>query len=588
MPYVTLGNGGVDYKLSDLMTKLTDEKKGGYFLQKRKHEDWTDNYDLYRNKVRTNRLTQRQAVNIPLMKETIKTLLSKIDDSPNVDWEESSGDEEKEIVFQEVWNDHLKQNNLELIDLLDKKNVLLYGFSVKKLNIDDYGVCADVLDPYDVLIDPLMKPWDVDSARYIIHQNIFKSIREILADEKYNKEGKDDLKIWADSAPGILQGNMNKLQWEEKMQRLLAMGVQHKDFPYFAGGDMVVNLTEHHTMVWNTELEAFERRVIVYADDKIELYNETLMECLGVDFWPFTRWSEDPETNDVYPDGVADLVRTPNKVLNVWFSQLIENRTLKNFQMHWFMPTQGYAPQTYTPGPGMMLPAPPSLSGRVQDVIQPVDIQGLDDTLTAIQALTSIVEKGSGATAIDKGIIEEGKRTLGEVEIAVGKSGERATAMAKFYRLSWHEYAWKWCELIHANPPKILKLSKKGRSGKVYYKNVYRKDWLSSDGYKPVVRSTSEQESEKTKAIQKFMFVMQQFPDNSALRKIAQKRELELLDLTSDELKQIEDAEDQAVQQRASQTSQSQMDTQMQAATTEAPNPALVKQLQDQMAQLNA
>lgn len=548
MPYITLTNGSVDWKLSDLLTKLIEEKKGGYFLQKRKHEDWTDNYDLYRNKVRTNRLTQRQAVNIPLMKETVKTLLSKIDDAPNVEWEERSGDEEKELVFQEVWNDHLKENNLELIDILDKKNVLLYGHSVKKLNIDDKGVCCDVLDPYDILVDPLMKPWDLDSARYIIHQNIFKSVREIIADPKYNKEGKDELKVWADSTPGIIQSNMNRLQWEEKMQRLLAMGVQNKDFPYFAGGDIVVNLTEHHTMVWNVEKQAFERKVIIYADEKIELYNKTLYECLGVDFWPFVRWSEDPETNDVYPDGVADLVRTPNKVLNVWFSQLIENRTLKNFQMHWFMPTQGYAPQTYTPGPGMMLPAPPSISGRVQDVIQPVDIQGLDDTLTAIQALTQIVERGSGATATDKGEVQQGQQTLGEIQIAVGKSMERTTAMAKFYRLAWYEYAWKWAALLVANPPKTLKLSKKGRSGKVYPKNVYRKDWYSEAGYEPVVRSTSEQESEQTKGIQKFMFVMSQFPNNPALRKIAQKRELEILDLSPEELKQVEDAEDQAVQ----------------------------------------
>ena len=548
MPYTILDGGTVNWKLTDLLTKLIEEKKGGYFLQKRKHEDWTDNYELYRNKVRTNRLTQRQAVNIPLMKETIKTLLSKIDDAPNVEWEENSGDEEKELIFQELWQDHLKRNNLELIDILDKKNVLLYGFSMKKLNIVDDGVGCDVLDPYDTLVDPLMKPWDLDSARYIIHQNIFKSVRDVLSNKKYTKEGKDELKIWADSALGMIQSNMNRLQWEEKMQRLLAMGVNEADFPYFAGGDIVVNLTEHHTLVWDTKEEKFEKRVIVYADDKIELYNETLMDCLGVDFWPFVRWSEDPETNDVYPDGVADLVRTPNKVLNVWFSQLIENRTLKNFQMHWFMPTQGYTPQTYTPGPGMMLPAPPSLSGKVQDVIQPVDIQGLDDTLTSIQQLTQIVERGSGATAVDKGQIEQGKNTLGEVEIAVGKSMERTTAMAKFYRLGWYEYSWKWAEIMNANPPKITKLTKKGRSGKVYPKSIYRTDWKSEAGYEPIVRSTSEQESEQQKGIQKFMFVQSQYPNNLALRKISQKRSLELLDLSPDELKQVEDAEDQAQQ----------------------------------------
>ena len=533
--------------VSPLMDKLLKEKETGRKLQEHKHEDWLDNYELYRNKVKTNRLTQRQAVNIPLMKETVKTLLSRVDDPPNVEWKELASDEEKELIFQEIWNQQAKDNNLELIDVLDKKNVLLYGFSVKKLNISDEGVSVSVLDAYDTYFDPLMKPWDIESARFITHQNIFRSIRDILADEKYDKHGKDQLKIWAESSPGITQSEQNKEDWEKKMERIKSMGINHSDFALYAGGDRIVNLTEHFTKVWNKKDKKFERRVVVYADNAIELYNETLMDCLGVDFWPFVVWSEDPENNDVYPDSVADLIRTPNKVLNVWFSQLIENRTLKNFQMHWFLPTQGYTPQTYTPGPGMMLPAPPG--DDVNKVIKPVEISGLDDTMEAIAAVIKIAERGSGATAIEKGQSETGTQTLGEIEILVGKASERATAMAKFYRLAWYELALKWYQLLDANPPKKLKLSKQGRSGKLYPKRVFTNDWRSEAGYEPMVKSSSEQEIESTKSIQKFQFVLSQSPNNPALRKISQKRQLELLDLTPEELRQVEEAEDKMQQQ---------------------------------------
>lgn len=531
---------------SPLMEKLFAEKEAGRKLQVHKHEDWNDNYELYRNKVKTNRLTQRQAVNIPLMKETIKTLLSRIDDAPNVEWKEMSGDEQKELIYQAIWNQQVKDNNMELVDVLDKKNVLLYGFSVKKLNIGEQGIDVSVLDAYDIFIDPLVNPWDIESARFLTHQNIFKSIRQILADDRYTKEGKDQLKIWADSSPGITQGAKNKEDWEKKMERLQSMGIQHSEFSLYAGGDRIINLTEHFYSQWDAKKNKFIKRVSVYADDYIELYNETLDDCIGVDFWPFVMWAEDPETNDVYPDSVADLVRTPNKVLNVWFSQLIENRTLKNFQMHWFLPMQGYTPQTYTPGPGMMLPAPPGED--ISKVIKPVEISGLDDTLEAISALTNIVERGTGATAIEKGQGEQGTQTLGEVQILVGKANERATGMAKFYRLAWYELAWKWDKMMHANAPKFLKLFKQARSGKLYPKRVFAGDWKSEAGYEPMVRSTSEQETETTKSIQKFQFVMSQFPNNVALRKIAQKRELEMLDLTPEELRQIEEAEDQAQQ----------------------------------------
>lgn len=527
---------------SDLIVKLKKEKESANEVQEHKHDDWDDNYQLYRNKVKVNRLTQRQAVNIPLMKETIKTILAAIDDSPNVNWKELSGDEQKEIVFQEIWDTMARERKLDLVDVLDKKNVLLYGLGAKKLNLVDGGVSIDVLDIYDIAFDPLMKCGDIESARFIIHQNIFKSVREILADDRYTKKGKDDLIVWKESPPGIMQSAENREQWEEKIERMKAMGLTDREFAMFAGGDTLVSLTEHYTTMWNEDKKEWERRVIVYADNAVELLNEKLEDLIGVDFWPFVIWSEDPETNDIYPDSVADLVRVPNKVMNVWFSQMIENRTLKNFQMHWFLPGQNYTPQTYQPGPGVMLPAPPG--DDINKVIKPVEISGLDDTFNAINILTNIVERGTGATAIEKGTPETGEQTLGEVKILVGKAMERTIGMAKFYRMAWFETARKWAEMMHANPPKSLNLRKISREGKVYPRKVYITDWKSDVGYEPQVSSTSEQEAEDTKTLQKFMFVISQFPENQVIKKIAQKRMLEILNLSPEELREVEEAQE--------------------------------------------
>ena len=69
---------------------------------------------------------------------------------------------------------------------------------------------------------------------------------------------------------------------------------------------------------------------------------------------------------------------------------------------------------------------------------------------------------------------------------------------------------------------------------------------MSDAGYEPTVRSTSEQEANNTKTVQKFMFILQQFPNNPALAQIAQKRMLEIVDLSPDELKQVEESQKQA------------------------------------------
>src|SRR5258708_6282323 len=102
-----------DAQPGEKMRRLLRQKKSARDFQDRRRDDWDDNYDLYRNKVFTNRLTQRQSVNIPLMKETLKTILSKIDDIQIVEWKEKGGDEFKQLLFQEMWNDYSDRLNFE-------------------------------------------------------------------------------------------------------------------------------------------------------------------------------------------------------------------------------------------------------------------------------------------------------------------------------------------------------------------------------------------------------------------------------------------------------------------------------------------
>ena len=244
--------------------------------------------------------------------------------------------------------------------------------------------------------------------------------------------------------------------------------------------------------------------------------------------------------------------------------------------MHWYDSTvQGYKPQTYEPGPGMMLPAP----GDPSKTIMPVAISGLEETLEAIKFLTQVVERGTGATAIEKGAGESKEQTLGEVKILVGKAMERITTITKFYRNSWFELASKWDEMMQANNFKKIKLYKTGKSGKVYEKVVYNSDWKSEAGYTPNVRSASEQEQEQTKTMQRFLFVQTQFPNNQALRKIAQRKELESLNLTPDELRDIEN----------SQTKSDEMETQQQQSQIDqgSDQQNMMKEAEAKLQQLN-
>src|SRR5713226_9017685 len=110
-----------------LKDKLHRNKQGDFDFQRRRHDQWRENYELYRDTVIVNRLTQRQSVNIPLIKGVVRTLLSKFKSKLDLVFEELSGDKQKDIFKNEYWKHCVKTARLKAKDTVNKKLVMLYG-----------------------------------------------------------------------------------------------------------------------------------------------------------------------------------------------------------------------------------------------------------------------------------------------------------------------------------------------------------------------------------------------------------------------------------------------------------------------------
>lgn len=541
---------------TSLLVKLKEEKRVDIDFQKRRHSQWNETYNLFRDIVSTNELTQRQEVNIPIMKETKKTLLSRVDEPPDVVFdclEEGVEGREKEIVINEIWQEDADKCNFPGIDIMEKNNVLLFGRTFKILNFLEGKFKVEVPNKFDIVVDPKMSPLDIETAKHYERLHIFRRLRDILADPKYSNEGKLELKKY-------LQGETDKegkgqlIQFpkdsttEAIEQKLTDLGIDN--FDDFACADIEVELNEHYTLIWDQKKKKFVRHVVVVAADNAILYNKTLKETIGVEFWPAITWADDLDNEDIWSDGIGDTVRTPNKVMNVYFSTMLENRTYRNLGMMWYLPTAGFDPQTFEPEPFGMYPAPMIPDSRggfltVEQVVKQIQIPALEDNLVDIDFLIKLVERATAATAIEKGQSEKGQMTLGEVEQLTARASERIVSMAKFYRRAWKEFAWKWRMMreANANDKTPLKLYKKTYRGSYFEKEVYKKDWYSDKGYKERVMSSSEQDAEQTEGINKLVMIKNQFPDNMAIQKIARKRMLEILDLTPDEMREVEEEE---------------------------------------------
>jgi hypothetical protein len=526
-----------------LIGQHVKEKDTSVKFKERRYAQWNENYYLYRDKIITNRLTQRQAVNVPIVRETIQTWISKIDEPPILAFEtrgKSNKSADGEIVLNEMWSYYFDTLKLDLLDNMEKKVVGLQGRAFKKWGWSKGQIFCDLIDPFDIDIDPRANPLDLDSADYVIHKNIFRSLRQILANPKYKADGKEDLKMYLDTKEGLIAAGDTRESYQLKMDRLITLGVSNYDD--FRASDILVDINESYKMIWNEKQNRFVRHLIVIAADKVVLYNEPLKEAIGIDRLPIVSWASVPDLNDVWSDGVADSVRTFNKITNIYISQDLENRSYRNFGMYFFNTLQGtFQPRSFEAKPFGMYGVP----GNPAEIVKQMDIQPLADTAPMIDWLKNLVQSSVAQTPTERGEQDKGTTTLGEVQLSLQQSQNRNLVVAKNYRKAWKESGEIFYELLNANSNGKFKLYKKGSDGKYYAKEIQASDWQNPEGYEVKVTMKSEKDKTDDFDLKKLAYIKNSFQMNPIALKIAKEKELKLLNWSPEEIQQVMQAEEQ-------------------------------------------
>lgn len=532
------------------LSQLIGNKEDGYNYRERRQQDWEENYTLYRDRVTINRLTQRQSVNLPLMKQTVQTLLKDVDDMPVLYYENLDNDKEKETFLNEYWKWTQEQNNMEIADIVDKKQVFLFGRSFDQWQIEDGKVKMTITDPQDILISRYCDPTELNSSKFLIHTHIFKTLNELEKDEMYDQKAIKRLKTYYSTQEGLVKVASNQKMMVEKNKKMSDMGLDDVESPVL--GETWVELCQHFFYPTGSN----QLYLYIEVDDQEIIFKKPLEEVIGKtkdNYWqthlPYNSWAGDLERQDFWSDGVADIVRTPNKVLNSWISQLVENRTLRNFGMHYYDSTvEGFNPSTFQPIPWGWY----GLPGKPQDMIQKVDIPDLSESLDEMTFVIGMIEKATGATSTQQGVQTERQVTLGEVQLALGEAKERIKGMSKFYTPAWKRRGEIFLKLIEAGADKLdaVKIYKKGRnSNDLYEKEISPDDWMSQAGYQTKVWSQDEKETTDTKSLEKLNAVKMNIPDNQKLNEIYQRKLLEFAGLSPDEINEVMAMEQQKVNQ---------------------------------------
>ncbi|MBI4009132.1 hypothetical protein HY357_02775 [Candidatus Roizmanbacteria bacterium] len=533
---------------------LINNKESGYNYRERRQDDWTENYTLYRDRVVINRLTQRQSVNLPLMKLAIRTNLKDVDDMPVIYFTNRSNNKQKEVYQNEHWKETLKQNNAEIQDIVDKKQQMLFGRTFDQWQIINGKIKWTIQDPADITVDRYVDPSDLDSARWLIHSHIFIPISVLEDDPDYDKESLKSIRAFFSTDEGLIKSESNEQSYLKKQQKMQDMGLIDALDPVL--GETYVELTMHFVKFKDKEDSEEQIYLFVEAEDMEIIMKKPLAEVIGStkdDYWkthfPYNSWADDVDRQDFWTDAVADIIRNPNKIANAWFSQLVENRTLKNLNMNIFNSNiEGFVPQTWTPQAWGMygIPVPPGQ--KVEDVFHQMPVQDLSDSLDEMNFIIAMIEKATGATPTKQGVQTANKITLGEVELALNEATERVKGMSKYYTPAWHKRAEKYLKLIEAAHDKLdpMTIYKKGRNtDDIYERTIIPNDWMDDAGYGIKIWSQDEKNTKDLQSMQKWDVVKKTMPDNPKVDDIHKRKLLEFVDAEPDDINSIMEYEKQ-------------------------------------------
>ena len=304
---------------SEELNTLRFNKQSAYNYRFRRYQDWTETYELYRDKVTINRLTQRQSVNVPLMKQTLKVIMKDIADPPVIYFENLDNDKQAEVFKNEYWKFTFDYNNMELQDIVDKKQELLFGRSFDQWQVVDGKIKMTVQDVNDIFVDRYCDPYNIHSSRFLIHAHIFKPLSTLSKNPEYDKEAVKKLEEWYATRHGLIKAADNQKMYVERQRKMADLGVLDAYSPIL--GETVVELSLH--FVYRQEKDDDEQQLYLYveADNLVILMKKKLEDIIGVtsdhffrNHFPYVSWADDVERQDFYSDGMGDVVRTPNKI----------------------------------------------------------------------------------------------------------------------------------------------------------------------------------------------------------------------------------------------------------------------------------
>lgn len=461
-PDTTVGEeeGSSDSSLSDIATKCAaiavNQIRTAVIFRQERLDNITKNEELYYNK-KSKSLRGRFNFPIPIMSGFVDTLMSKIDDEPNIEYshtEEADKIKAKKISAAWKFDSAPTRGAWSIKDLLVKKLAIFSGRGIYKTFSESDPVYKNYFEPVDAF-DFIAEPgggWHLEDHRFCGQQNVFRSKFELeqgVKDERYN--GDQVKKLIA--AGSEKNDKVNQDLYRNRQKRFENIGMNIENNSYV--GQTLYCLTEYVM-----EYENVRYYMILDELSGTWIRFGKLKDIFGSNKLPWKSWATHYDAWNFWSKAPADDIRPVAEALKTIVNFMFDDVQKRLWGQRFYDPEMITDPsQLEWDRPDklvqMYVPQGKQLSEGVYEI--PMGDQSTV-TINLIDYFKNLIATESGVTDGAKGNSDD--KFVGIAQLNVGEAADRFGLYNKFYRQCWAELGEAYLEglIEHMTQPRLIRM----------------------------------------------------------------------------------------------------------------------------------
>ncbi|MHA1420274.1 MAG: portal protein, partial [Candidatus Heimdallarchaeaceae archaeon] len=371
------------------------------------------------------------SINLPVMSGFVDTLLSKIDDPPIVNFGYTDlADLKRSLKVSSAWkiDSDTNHGNWNFKDRCEKKLAIFSGRGITKYFAESdpkYKSNLDVIDHNNFLCEP-KGGGHLSNHSFMGEQNIWKTKTQLEGDiydqtqvnKLFNALNTDDFK-------------KNEQLYKEATERFDSLGLDIESNTYV--GVPTVRFIE-----WYMTHEGERYYLLFEYSTGIWVRAHKLSDVFESNEWPYVSWATNPDAFNFWSKAPADDARPLCEIMDVLFTQTINNRQKINAGM------RGYDFEAI-PDPSQLEYRPDGLvefklaqGRRIQDAVYEFKTEGLDGTIDLMGIVDSLLGRKTGITSDIQGSADEDMK-VGVYFGNLQQVADRLGLFNKSYKEAWAE-----------------------------------------------------------------------------------------------------------------------------------------------------